>query len=333
MNFDVITIGSSVLDIFITNAGFKIISDNTFPNTKGIAVPLDQKINDAKIVFRTGGGALNTAITFSNFNLKTGIISSIAKDIPGNLILNELKKHRNINLSFLTFNEVKTSVSAILLASSSDRTIIKDDNFLTRVKIKDLSKIKTKNILISSLGGNINNWKEIIRYKKNNPKTLVFCNPSNSDFDILKSNLEFFKYLDVLSVNLEEAIKLSNVSDTKDSNLLNYLAKLTSGICIITKGKDGLILSDHKYIYEANSYEIPNIVSSNGAGDALISGFVLGYTKTNDIEYSIRLGLANSGNVLTDVGANANLLNQNELNKPFWKTNFNKLPIKKTKIC
>ncbi len=75
----------------------------------------------------------------------------------------------------------------------------------------------------------------------------------------------------------------------------------------MTKGKEGAVVSDGKYLYRATSLK-PKGVDGTGAGDAFGSGFVSGMIQKNNIIYAIQLAMANSGFAITKWGAKEGLL-------------------------
>ena len=63
----------------------------------------------------------------------------------------------------------------------------------------------------------------------------------------------------------------------------------------MTKGGEGVVVSDGEYLYSALPNPERKIVDTTGAGDSFASGFLSGYIRFNkDIVKSIQLGLANS---------------------------------------
>jgi len=79
------------------------------------------------------------------------------------------------------------------------------------------------------------------------------------------------------------------------------MARLHSGINIITKGKEGAIIIAQGILYSGKTKSI-KVINATGAGDAFGSGFVSGMLASNNIEYSIKLALINSKRCLTEKG-------------------------------
>ena len=336
MKLDVIIIGSATLDFFINSSESKIINEKSFINKKGIAFPLGQKLEGSIFSTKTGGSCLNVGTTFSNFGYKSYLISNVGADLNKKTIQDFVKSKKNIKKTKIKIDKKRnTSFSCVLLSNNAERTIIKDPKSCSAniiVNQKDLKNTQAKILFSSSLYGKRTNWNTIVNYKKDHPETMWCSNPNTKDLLFLKNNLNILNYIDCFFLNLEEASLLSNIPYTKEKQIFQFIDNHIKGICIVSKGKDGLTASDNKHIYCCNAYKHTKIVDTTGAGDALASGFSLMFRKTKDIEYSLKFALANASNCIEKIGGNTNLLTPTIFNNKTWKKYFNKLKIKKEKI-
>ena len=85
--FDVITIGTATRDAFLRSREFKIISTPEYQSGEGICLPAGAKIDLDDIVFATGGGASNAAVTFSRQGFHTAAVCKIGNDVSGREVL------------------------------------------------------------------------------------------------------------------------------------------------------------------------------------------------------------------------------------------------------
>ena len=83
--FDVITIGSATRDVFLASKGFKVKRDKSSVTDVDLVLPLGSKIEVENIIFETGGGATNAAVTFTRQGLKTAAIARLGEDPGGRL--------------------------------------------------------------------------------------------------------------------------------------------------------------------------------------------------------------------------------------------------------
>ena len=79
----------------------------------------------------------------------------------------------------------------------------------------------------------------------------------------------------------------------------------------MTKGPDGVVVSDGKNIYSAGIPDSP-VVERTGAGDAFSSGFVVEYIRLGDVAKAIQFATANASSVVTQYGAKAGILRKGE---------------------
>ncbi|MFC1756720.1 carbohydrate kinase family protein [Patescibacteria group bacterium] len=98
---------------------------------------------------------------------------------------------------------------------------------------------------------------------------------------------------------------------TSGLEIFKKLDELVDGIVVMTKGSDGVVVSDGKNMYSAGIPE-SGMVDRTGAGDAFGSAFTAGYIETGDIVYAIQLGTANATSVLQQMGATNGLLKKGE---------------------
>ena len=272
------------------------------------------------LLVASGGGATNSAFTFGSLGLKTGSVFLAGHDVLSQIILSDLKKS-GVKLFAMNTEcqQVKeaTNVSLILSpqAGRGDRAILSywGKENLTKDDIP-WDKIKqTKWFYIAPLHKKaIALLADLVKFaKKNNIKTAV--NPSVEQIIFYRKN---FPQVDILLLNEQEAqMFFPQVRNQKQ--LLAKIAETSGGIVAITQGQKGCIVWDGKKFYSAQAN--PKIIAKErtGAGDAFGSGFTAGLFLKNNIQYGIRLGLANSESCIQQVGAKNGLLTkQGLLNLP-----------------
>ena len=117
---------------------------------------------------------------------------------------------------------------------------------------------------------------------------------------------------DQLILNQEEASYLTKISFHDEVEIFKKIDEMCPGVAVMTKGGEGVIVSDGKYMYMAKPNPERKIVDTTGAGDSFSAGFMSDYIRYNgDIEKGIQLGLANSEACLSEVGAKNGLLDKN----------------------
>lgn len=331
---DIITFGSATWDIFMKTKEFRVLKNKKFATGKGICLGSGSKIDVDDIKFFSGGGGTNTAATFSKQGLKTSYCGMVGNDIPGEKIVKELKC-LNVVTELIAKTSIKaTNTSVILSQGKGDRTILVYRGAAELLRKSDIpwSKIKTaKWLYLAPLSGLLADIsRDIVDFGHKN-KTKIAFNPGNSQLSLSSGVLKkIIKKVDVLLLNQEEASLLTGIPFKKEKEIFKSIDNLCSGIAVMTKGLEGAVVSDGKYLYRADVLKT-KVVDRTGAGDSFASGFISGLIHSKgDIEKAIQLGIANSSFCISGWGAKANLL---EKNNKFKKVRVEKELCSKNGLC
>ena len=329
---DIIVIGTATFDTFLKGFKYEIINSNVFTNGKALALGYGEKEKTQILEYHAGGGAVNIASCLSGFGLKTSIISRIAKDYSGEFVFKRIKEKKNIQTQLIEYDrKEKTSSSVILIAGNGEKTILsyKGCSLNLEVNKKSLNNIRTKVLVTSTMMGNVNNFEAVFEYKKKYPETLLVANPGFSDLEVLKKNVDWLKNYDVFVLNQEEASYLTDLDFKKEKEIFNWLNEHVQGVCIMTRGPEGLMFSEGNDIYMAKISQPVVVIDGTGAGDGFLAGFILGYYKEKDTQYGIKFGLANSTQIIEKIGAHEGVINPEDLKLERWKNKFEIINISK----
>lgn len=313
--FDIITFGSATQDIYLKSNKFLPVSGKEFATGKGICLPLGSKIEIREIFLTSGGGGTNTAATFENQGFKVAYCGMVGHDNSGSLIINELKKY-GIDTSLIKKTKnMPTTTSVLLMPPGGDRTILVYRGASDLLEKKDIPwyKIKkTKWLYLAPFAGKLTELtEELINFAKKN-KIRVAFNPGYNQLTLQEPVLQnILKQIDVLILNREEASLLTKIPYQKEAEIFKKIDELTPGVTIMTKGREGVTVSDGKYLYYAKSLGM-KVVDATGAGDAFGAGFVSGLLQKNDVTFAIQLAMANSGFAITKLGAKEGILRKNQ---------------------
>lgn len=324
--FDIITFGSATQDIMIKPRKLTVLKyDKNFSSGQGVCFPMGSKIDVEEIIFNTGGGGTNTAATFSLQGFKAAFCGMIGDDVVGKEIIGELKKLK-INTSLvLKTKEKSTNHSVIILNDGQDRTILAyrgASELMSKDKIP-WSKLKSKWVYLAPLTGLLcNTFEDIVNFANQN-KIRVAANPSIAQLS-LPNFSEIAKKIDILFLNQEEASFLTKIPYEKEQEIFSALDSMCPGVAVMTKGGEGVVVSDGKDVYSAKPKPDRKIVDTTGAGDSFASGFLSEFMRSGDIatadggvpqdavKKSIQFGLANSAGCLSQIGAKNGLLKKED---------------------
>lgn len=321
--YDIITFGSATQDINLKSKAFKVSKDDKDSVTgEGICLALGSKIDVEDIKFTTGGGGTNVAATFAKQGFKTAFCGVVGDDQAGKEIIDELKGLKVDTGLVLKTKEKATNYSVIISSEGEDRTILAyrgasdllDKNKIPWNKIKTcLPAGRQSWIYLAPLSGLLGDaFEDIVNFAFEN-KIKIAVNPGNTQLSLPEEDLQrILKKIDVLVLNQEEASFLTKISFRDETEIFKKIDQMCPGIAVMTKGIEGVVVSDGKYVYSAKPHKELKVIDSTGAGDAFASGFISDYIRhEGDIEKAIQLGIANSEACLGQVGAKHGLLDKN----------------------
>ncbi|MDP2856217.1 MAG: carbohydrate kinase family protein [bacterium] len=340
--YDILVIGSATRDGFFEGVPFVFLKDKKFRVGKGIALPYGGKVKVPKITFTTGGGGTNTAVTFARQGLKTCCISCIGKDVSGEEVKRGLQAEKVDTRFFQVDKKNPTAYSVIFLTNTGERTILSykgaGDNISE--KLIPWGKLKSKWLYLSSLAGNKNLLIQAINFSGKNDVFLAI-NPGMGELINLKKSPKLLSNFDIFVLNQEEASFLTNTLFSKEKEIFQKLDDLIRGLVVMTKGPEGVVVSDGANMWRAGIYREKKLVDRTGAGDAFASGFVAALInkkafkvknrsvfREKDIEAAIKLASANATSKVEAIGAKTGLLYKKDLANQRWK----KLPIEKISL-
>jgi len=281
---------------------------------------LGSKIVSRNVVYTCGGGAANTAVSFSKLGFKTGILSSIGNDASAQMLVQQFKKQK-VDISLLQQQPSYTAMSFIVTGGrKKEHVIFKHQlaNDLLKVSQAELKKINCQWYYVSSLSGDRwqNNLTAIYQNAKSK-KIKVAWNPGqiqlDAGFKILK---KYLSQTEVLLLNRREASQLVSSSGVKTSDY-EKLAKtiLSWGVKIvsITEGDKGAYLATVNFHKFLKAFKVKE-QNTTGAGDAFGSSLIGGLILYNyDLDKAQRLAMARSTEVVRRVGAQAGLVSLKDL--------------------
>lgn len=311
--YDIVSIGSATQDVVLSADGFSIIESADFNVGKGICLPFGSKVQIKKIVFSSGGGGTNAAVTFARQGMKTACIGVIGADPNGSVILDELRREGVDGKYFQIHHDDITAYSVILVGEGGERTILsyKGEGIHWQADSIPWDRLETKWMYVNSLGGHLDMLEQIVATAKDKGLHLA-SNPGPKEMDLgLEKLAPLWKHFDIIGMNQEEAAALTGISYDKPDEIFKAMDKTIGGIFILTKGQGGVMISDGRNLYSAG---IPNkdVVERTGSGDAFHSAFLAEFIRSGSIEKAVQLGTANATSVVMHYGAKEGILRKDD---------------------
>lgn len=314
--YDVITIGSATQDVFLSADGFQILKGDVFNVGHGICLPFGSKVQVRKIAFTSGGGGTNAAVTFARQGFKTACIGVIGQDTNGTAILDELRREGVDAKYFQLHNDDITAYSVVLVSEGGERTILsyKGEGAHWNTKLIPWDRLEATWMYVNSLGGHEDMLEAVVQWSRIKKGHLA-TNPGTKELEFGLERLgKYWKHFDVVGMNQEEAAQLTGLPFEKKDEIFRRMDEAIGGIFIMTKGGEGVLVSDGHFVYSAG---IPSkeVVERTGAGDAFHSGFLVEFMRSGSIEKAIQLGTANATSKVMYYGAKEGLLRAGDFGK------------------
>lgn len=314
MKYDIIAIGSATQDVFLSVADAKIISTHDFSVGQGICLPFGSKVPAQKLIFASGGGGTNAAVTLARQGFRTACIGMIGDDPNGKSILDELRRESVDGKYMQLHSDDSTAYSVVLVALNGERTIVsyKGEGARWQPDTIPWDRLESSWMYINSLGGSIEMLEACIGWAQKRGVHIA-TNPGGAELAQGLTHLApSWKHADIVGMNQEEAALLTGLSYDHPEEIFRTLDETIGGICIMTKGPEGVLVSDGHYIYSAPAASA-TVVERTGAGDAFHSGFLASFIRAGSIERAIQEGSANAASVTTHYGAKEGILRADQL--------------------
>lgn len=304
---DVITIGAATRDVFLVSKDFQIINSSQFAGGQAECVALGSKIDVDELVFSTGGGATNAAVTFARLGFQTAVVARIGNDDPGHAVISDLSQVGVQTDLLRIVPKENTAYSTLLTAKNGERSVLIYRGASSTFSSSDIpwKKLQCKWLYISSLGGNLELLQKIvIQAKKQGVK--VALNPGKSELKLAVEMRELLSSLNVLLVNLEEAQMLTE-SDEKDPAKLAKQLAYPGLTVIVTNGTRGTHANAEGQTWYARTTGVKSI-SRTGAGDAFGSATVAALAHGLPLDAALKVGTLNAEGVIQKFGAKAGII-------------------------
>ncbi|HOZ80746.1 MAG TPA: carbohydrate kinase family protein [Candidatus Woesebacteria bacterium] len=302
---DIISVGAATVDIFVKSADFKVEEEK-------LILEHSSKNEISNSLITSGGGATNSAVSFSRLGLKSACLSLLGSDPLSNYVLQDLASNQvSTNLLIQPKTEI-TDFSVILVATDGGRTVLTQRGS-THLEINQIpwSKLKsTKWLYVTSLEGNLDLLEHLIGFAKDN-HIKIALNPGNRELHQPAKLISLFRHLDFLLLNKTESQMITNLNST-DKNFWTTLSSYQVPVVAVTYGRQGAyVITPQEKLFSPILNTTP--VDETGAGDSFGSAFVAALAHHLTPTQALEWGITNSASVVSYLGAKQGLLTIKEI--------------------
>ncbi len=304
--YDIITIGSAVVDAFVKSRAFTLIKSDKFSTGVGECFSFGSKIDVDQLLLSTGGGATNAAVTFARLGLKTAAVARVGTDFLAESVRDDLRRE-GVAINFLlACPKHHTGFSVLLLGQEGERTVLVYRGASEHCQHGKLpwNKLKTRWFYASSLGGHLGQVKKVLAHAKKQ-QAKVAWNPGGLELRQGWRKLEsLLSQCTIVFMNKEEAALATGEQDAAEA--LDKLATCGTTVVVSDGPRGATVLTPTERMMVRTSGV--KAKSRTGAGDAFGSGTVAGLARGLELSQALKLGIANAESVIQHLGAKAGIL-------------------------
>lgn len=310
----IVTLGAAVQDVFLMGSMLKAKRDvrsHDFVEQ----FPLGAKVEIDRVVFSSGGGATNAAVTFARHGFETAFMGKIGDDPAGQYILRELQTD-NVDTGLIKCDlDGISGYSTILLAPGGERTVLVYRGVSEELKTADFkyfAKLQADWLYITSLAGNLPLLEHVVHYASTHGIKIAI-DPGSRELAQVQRFRKLVPKFSVLKGNRQE---IGQLFPGRTSREIVSAAVQHCPVVVVTDGPNGSYASDGQLLYHAGMYEDVPVLDRTGAGDAFGSGLVAKLANGASLEEALVFGSANSTAVVQKIGAKAGILHKNAKLRP-----------------
>lgn len=308
-----LVIGSSDIDLFISLPE----SSSYVQKEKDIVFTLGDKIPTDINAFALGGNGANVSVGLKRLGLESSFYTYVGTDLLSNQIKRTIEEE---GVSLIDHEGAGDNTSINLIFNFKEDRIIFSHH---EVKNHSFDEAKAKGfeaLYLTSIGKEWEEaYKQINSYIHSQSMAVAFS-PGSPQFANLSDIVyEIMAASKILFCNKEEGEKIlekkgESAADMKE--LLEKLSKLGPEVVSVTDGKEGSYAYENGSYYSISSFDLGSQGrDKTGAGDSYASAFFAANLLGHDIKTCMRWGAANANSVMGKVGAQAGLLNIEEIEK------------------
>ena len=261
--------------------------------------PEENLRNEIVNTYECGGGSIaNSAYLLSLWQEEVYIAGVIGYDSFSNKIKKEFNNVGVKNDFLVTDYDNKTSTSYVLLNNENgNRTILSQKSNLPALKIGDYHNIMFDNILLDGY-----EYTASIKVLRDFPAAMSILDIGR----VNKEALELCTKVNIIICSKEFAEEVSGIKITEDTKsmldlYLDLKKRFIKQEIIVTLEEKGVLYSYNNEIKVMPSLKV-EVKDPTGAGDIFHGAFSYWYTKTKDIEKSVKFANVTAGLSLQHIG-------------------------------
>lgn len=314
--YEVIGIGGMYLDV-VASASYEFIEKHKIPLNGEVEIPpakLKEILNQLSGCEFYAGGAVSNAIAgIANVGVSTGFFGKVAKDQIGHFLIDDFK-HRGIDLCCSAYDLTAelSPLCIIILTENGERSMVFNQNCAANFSSLEVNHFNGAKFFLveADILRNEKTAKVIFEAvssaKKQSVKTVFNLQGMSSWGQRALISNDIAEFADIVIGNKEE-VEAFEMSLSKPIS--------SEQMIITTNGEHGV----HARVSNVEAV-VPAIISSNfvssvGAGDQFIAGFLIGALAGKNLAECLQMGVKMASEILEQKGGRPPFSVQSEANK------------------
>lgn len=304
--FDVISIGSSLVDIFVSSA--KLQSRASDGKSRKFVIEGDKVELDALHVF-SGGGGTNTAVGLRRLGFRTALMSETGQDNFSSIILAELQREDVDTSLIVREKKEQTGGSVMLVAADGGRTALIHRGASSELDPYDIPPFwlsQARWVHLTNIAGQEAVLRKIFQLLAKNPEVSLSWNPGKQELALLADGT-------LAVADVPATVLILNAAEWELVQPVQTALMQKIPQILVTQGKNGgyMYLNGQKSLQFSGAHV--ESVDDTGAGDAFSTGYVAGQLLKLSPETCIQWGVTNAGSVIRYFGAKSGLLDRERM--------------------
>ena len=302
--YDCISIGSSLVDIFISSKDLETGRDKDQQ-----ILTYGDKLDLTDFHIYSGGGGSNTSVSLARLGYKVAVISETGQDEFSDLIIRDFEREEVSTQLLIREKLERTGGSVVLVTKDGNRVAMTYRGAASMLDPYDIPSFwltQAKWVHLSSIAGQKQTLQKIFNSLVKDQDTKLSWNPGKKEIDLLvKKTFDLEKTpCEVFFVNQREWSMLAPVQ----KSILAHFPQV-----VITMGKKGgevFLYGKKKFVFEGQA---SRAVDNTGAGDSFAAAYIAALIDNREVDEAIVWGVRNASNVVRYYGAKTGLLRRSQM--------------------
>ena len=284
------TIGCDVISIILDAVGFGALNLDKLYRVNKIAGE-DEEAYITNVHESCGGSAANTIIGLSRLGLSTGFLGKVARDRPGQLLLENLENEGVDTGGVIKKSNGRSGTVQGFVDLEGQRALYVDPGVNDDIKSEEinLEYISSTRLihLTSFVGKSIQVQKEFLESIPDSVTVSMDPGMIYAEKGI-KTLEKLLGRTDILLLNQKE-LEILMPHQEKDEDKMKALLDFGLEILVVKQGQNGCTVTDGDELYGLDAFNV-KCQDTTGAGDAFNTGFLYGYLTGKSIKRSANMG-------------------------------------------